>query len=107
VPLLPLVIIQIWSKTWKVPMIPTITTNSVTGLSSGRVICRVVCQAEAPSILAASSSSGGMPCRPASSKMTPKPMNCQVSTTNIVYSTMVGLASHSWTAPPSPTAFIS
>ena len=67
----------------------------------------VVCHADAPSIAAASRSSAGMPCRPASSKMTPKPMNCQVKTTNMVYSTIVGLASHSCTRPPSPTAFIS
>ena len=67
----------------------------------------VVCHAEAPSIAAASRSSAGMPCSPASSRMTPNPMNCQVSTTNIVYSTMVGFASHSCTRPPSPTALIS
>ena len=49
VPLWPLVIIQIWSKTWNVPITPTITTKRVTGLSSGRVMKRNARRASAPS----------------------------------------------------------
>ncbi len=54
------------------------------GPSSGSVIARVACHGVAPSMAAASRSSGGTPCRPASSRTIPKPMYFQVATTNTV-----------------------
>lgn len=56
----------------------------IVGPSSGSMIRLVVCHGEAPSMAAASRSSGGIPCRPASSRTIPKPMNCQVTTKNSV-----------------------
>ena len=56
----------------------------IVGPSSGSVMCAASAQLVAPSIAAASCSSRGMPCRPASSRMIPKPMYFQVMTTNSV-----------------------
>ena len=95
--------IQMMSKTCSEPMTVMKTQILIVGPSSGSVTRRVVCQGDAPSMAAASFSSAGMPCSPASSKMMPKPMYCQVSTTKMVYSTTWRLASHSCTSPPSPT----
>ena len=72
------------------------------GPSSGSVMLRTVCRRLAPSMAAASSSSRGMPCRPASIRIMWKPKYFHEMTTNIVSITIDRSASHSWTRNPSP-----
>jgi hypothetical protein len=81
----PIVMIHTMSNSCSEPMIDRKAQIRIVGLSSGSVMRRVVCQADAPSIAAASRSSAGMPCRPASRRMIPNPMYFQsVDTVRIV-----------------------
>ena len=80
----PPVRIHTTSKTCSEPMTVRKIQILIVGPSSGSVTRRVACQGVAPSMAAASRSSAGTPCSPASSSTMPKPMYCQVSTTKLV-----------------------
>ena len=71
---------QTRSKSCSEPMIDKKIQIRIVGPISGSVMRRVNCHPEAPSILAASMSSFGMPCRPARKMITAKPMYFQVIT---------------------------
>ena len=62
----PPVMTQIMSNSWRAPMIERKIETRIVGPSRGNVTCRNACRLSAPSIRAASSSSLGMPCSPAS-----------------------------------------
>lgn len=61
----PRVMIQTMSKSWSEPMTARKIQILIVGPSSGSMIRLVICHDEAPSMAAASRSSGGIPCRPA------------------------------------------
>ena len=52
-------------KTCSEPITAVTVMKTMVGLSSGKVMCQKLCHRFAPSILAASCSSRGMPCKPA------------------------------------------
>ena len=80
-------------------MKPVMTTKKRTGESSGRVTWRKVDQRPAPSILAASYSSGGTPCSPARKIGidAPTPQRCMKTRTGFDW---VGLSSQSCRGTP-------
>ena len=63
----------------------------LTGSMSGKVISQKVCQALAPSTLAASFTSTGSACRPASSRITMNGIQTQLSITMMVVRAIQGL----------------
>ena len=89
----PRVVTQIRSNTWRAPIIDRKTETRIVGPRSGRVIRRIACQRLAPSIAAASSSSRGMPWRPASRMIMWNPKYFHEMMTNIVSITIDGSAS--------------
>ena len=70
------------------------------GASSGSVMLHCICQNPAPSTLAASYSSSGMDCMPASMRMTAKPMYFQLMMTSSVIMAIFGSASQSGPSMP-------
>ena len=76
--------IQTWSKTWSEPTTVRNSQILIVGPSNGIVIRQVTCQADGPSRAAASRSSVGMPCSPASIKIIAKPKYCQVRTPSMI-----------------------
>ena len=80
----------------------SVTLTVIAGASSGNVIFRNRRNVDAPSTADASSSSSGMPSRPARYMTIESPTNCQTRTTKIVHSAHVGSPVHGRLSDSSP-----
>ena len=79
----PAVMVMTMSASFSLKMMRTMMAVSDTGSISGKMTLRKVCQAEAPSTRAASITSVGSACSPASSMIIMKGMKIQASSTAI------------------------
>ena len=80
----------------------SVTLTVIAGARSGSVIFRNRRKVDAPSTADASSSSSGMPSRPARYMTIERPTNCQTRTTKIVQSAQVGSPVHARWSDSSP-----
>ena len=83
------------SKTRSRSMERNSSATAITGRSSGSVTCRNVCQAFAPSTVAASNGSAGSDCSPARSSRNMNGVHCQISAAMMAGYTRSGLMVHS------------